>query len=345
MNIIFLRQKNGGNLIEKQRPSPELEYGNSGKRSSSMYFHHPRHKDHNLVFHDCPPVLTMRLSRQARKSIKNWSIGGQTMWRDLAQSLIDRINLSRATEEERTNLADNVSRLRRTSKHLAVADQLAADGPIEEQLLPEQNHIGGSLFDSISASSSAPRKERRAVGHWFTHSMAAARDGEETRARRSDKDFAAPVEPEAIDRETLLSQSAKTSALKGFILKNHEPMQLEESAEYTLPEDDVDDPLFNLAHNPDAEVRRSVAANEHLSVGAMWALVDDEDFDVRLHLIQNPSASIAMLEHLSQDSDPRVSRNARARLRSMYEEHYGIATGNLDTHESETESLRLSQSA
>ena len=269
------------------------------------------------------------------------------MWQNFAQSFIDRINLSRATEDERTNMADNVTRLRRTAKTVAVAEPC---GPADqtEDTLPGRVQGNSSLFDSISSSSSAPRKERRAVGHWFTHSMAAARDGEELQARRSyDKDFAVPLEPEAIDFETLLSKSAKASALTGFIMKNHEPRTLEEFSEYTLPEDDADDPLFNLANNIDAEVRRSVAANEHLSVGAMWALVDDENFDVRLNLIQNPSASIAMLEHLSQDLDPRVCRNARARLRSMYEEHYSIATGNLETQESETETEeeRLTRSA
>ncbi|HEY9682581.1 MAG TPA: hypothetical protein V6C86_13460 [Oculatellaceae cyanobacterium] len=269
------------------------------------------------------------------------------MWRDLAQSFIDRIKLSRATEDERTNLADNVSRLRRTAKTAAAQEQLSTEEAPADELegkLPEQVH--GSLFDSISTAGSTPRKERRAVGHWFTHSMAAAREGEEVRAECSyDEDFAAPVEPQAVALDTFLSRTAQASALETFILKKHEPKQLEEFAEYTLPEDYTDDPLFNLASSPDVDVRRSVATNEHLSVGAMWALADDENFDIRLHLIQNPNVSIAMLEHLSQDSDPRVSRNARARLRSMYEEHYGIATGNLATEKSENDGVKFSQSA
>ncbi|HEY9757930.1 MAG TPA: hypothetical protein V6C97_22375 [Oculatellaceae cyanobacterium] len=276
------------------------------------------------------------------------------MWQDLAQSFIDRINLSRVTEDERTNLADNVSRLRRTAKTAAAQEQLSTEeAPANsannsennsENKLPEQVH--GSLFDSISTAGSTPRKERRAIGHWFTHSMAAAREGEEIRAKRSyDEDFAAPVEPQAVDLETFLSRTTQASALESFILKNHEPKQLEEFAEYILPEDHTDDPLFNLASSPDVDVRRSVATNEHLSVGAMWALVDDENFDIRLHLIQNPNVSIAMLEHLSQDSDARVSRNARARLRSMYEEHYSIAIGNLATEEFENDEVKFSQSA
>ena len=251
------------------------------------------------------------------------------MWKELIQPFSDMIRLSRSTAEEREELLDTVTRLRRNTKtSTAVATAPAGFAPQTKSV---------SLFESIKAPGTSAMTERKRVGHWCTLSVPASREETSKRVERAyDGDFRTVLEPQDLNLETFLSQAAGKKAIQSYILKNHEPKAFVPAPMQPIAQNNnIEDTLLNLAYSDEEAVRISVASNEYLPLGAMWMLVDDPSSSVKVELIENPHISIAMLERLSGDFDGKVSRKAESKLRSLYKEHFSIATGNLSADEEE----------
>jgi len=72
--------------------------------------------------------------------------------------------------------------------------------------------------------------------------------------------------------------------------------------------------LTILAHDPDPEVRLSVAMKNKLSSELMMKLADDEDEGVRRRIVCNKNASVQVLQKLEKDDLGEIAEMARKRL-------------------------------
>ncbi len=259
------------------------------------------------------------------------------MWQNLILPLIDLFNMSRATAEERAELLSNVTKLRQTAKAPRVVFKNNASSAFA--------YSGGnskpiSLFHSIEMPGPGAMSERKRVGHWCTMSVPASREPQSKRSERAyDADFRTMLEPQDLNLEAFLTRSAGQKAIQTYVLNNsaRKPSVVPASAPSYQQSPSLEDSLMSLARSDEEMVRISVASNEHIPVGAMWLLVDDASPDVKLELIRNQKTSIAMLEHMSNDAEGRVARRAQSKLRMLYQDHFGIATGNLSAQEAASE--------
>jgi hypothetical protein len=147
------------------------------------------------------------------------------------------------------------------------------------------------------------------------------------------------------DYNTKLTNSAKQRALNTYFmrsqqeitasiqneLKAQEPLRIE--AEPLMGAQEI---LFNLARNPDVNVRASIAENDQTPSEAMWILVEDESSVVRNKLASNLRCPVPILEMLSNDNDFIVSHKATKTLRRIWQgADASIASGNLSDKEAE----------
>ena len=75
--------------------------------------------------------------------------------------------------------------------------------------------------------------------------------------------------------------------------------------------------LAVLAHDPDADVRESVAMKNKLSGELFALLAADRDEFVRQRIACNKKTPLDILKRLAQDSSKTVSSYSRRRLRSL----------------------------
>jgi hypothetical protein len=75
--------------------------------------------------------------------------------------------------------------------------------------------------------------------------------------------------------------------------------------------------LRQLACHPAASVRAAVAENVTAPAEALEILVTDDDIDVRYRLAENPNVQMAILESLTEDSNPYVAERARRTINRL----------------------------
>ncbi len=103
------------------------------------------------------------------------------------------------------------------------------------------------------------------------------------------------------------------------------PGELAETSELT-PTQAI---LLELAQDDDSLVRLSVATNENTPEPAMWILHEDEVSDIRYGLACNAKCPVSILDRLASDKDERIAVEANAKLRKLWSDELGIASGNL----------------
>lgn len=188
---------------------------------------------------------------------------------------------------------------------------------------------------------------RQAISYW-RHTTAAGEIAMNSVPRRtvSRQDYSTPnyTGMDEQNFSAFITTSAKNRALKSYFLKARDQINAPSSNAnlYKKAESELfsyvemesmsgaQEILYNMARDPDVNVRASIAENDHTPAEAMWILLEDESSDVRLKLALNRSCPVPILELLSNDRDRVVAQKASQTLTQIWEvAGEGIATGKL----------------
>jgi hypothetical protein len=256
------------------------------------------------------------------------------MW-NVIESVNNFFKSRSVTAEERELMDENVARLRQTS-HRVPKTVPPASSVLNAISLPSKRV---SLFDSVKQPLAS---ERRAVGHWCETSAAAAREEQTDRVEHSyEGDFANATNCADSNLYPFMAKAAQHKALHGYIMNselgrasgdssNRFELGYEPSVIEMKSLTEMEELLLRFAQDQDDEFSRaSVAANEKAPAAALWLLAADKSNSVKMALVANPCAPLAILEVLGKDFDAKVARKAQMRMRQISNSETGIAFGNL----------------
>jgi hypothetical protein len=266
------------------------------------------------------------------------------MWQNAANSLLEIYKLARSTREERSSFNDTVIKLRR-HPHTVTNSQA--------ELICDKKE--GTLFDSLLANHGFAEPARTAVRHWKLMEQVGPRQHEMTslKASQQSNDKVGLGADETNLRFFLtnsITDSAKNKSLEEFETKSQAALGLSEDARDNLAVQAAEDLsclesltdaeceglMLGMADCNDVSVRASLASNKRTPASVLWLLVNDTASDVKLGLIANTASPVSVIERLCRDADRKVSRKAQSRLRTIYKNEIGIASGNLsESHDAE----------